>query len=204
MLPCFLNPFHPSIPGPLLSCPPCKAPYAPALSGVTCRVSLSIHALSQLFCFRSHPRPAPKMTEGGSTRGLQGGTRNAPGKKGGSSKDDALLAAWRSNFSDEGLRSKGPRLIIVRMEGCKILIGQPELERNSGFIDGVLDIYPKRCPAPATLYQPLLQLDLDLNVSGVITTNEREVWAMREAHLLRLCVIRVRTAACGVHGLSDN
>ena len=52
-----------------------------------------------------------------------------------------------------------------------------------------------RTPSLAVMQVPFDLLDIKMGLSGEHDGNQRVLWSMRQAHLLRMCMAQLRTAA---------
>ena len=105
-----------------------------------------------------------------------------------------LVHAWRCSIGDDDLRAKAPEVVRVAATrgGCPRVL-RTDIKFNYKMASCVLDAYPSRTPSPFTLQKHFIDLDTEVGMSGVKDKEEAQaIWALRQAHLLRLIMMRVR------------
>lgn len=110
-------------------------------------------------------------------------------------KTTLLALAWRTCLPEEELRSRSPQLIRVETwKRGKPCATQADVKFNGPFLECVFATFPKRTPNAETLQGHFQRLDMEMCVSGEKDLDRQALWALQQAHLLRMCLMKVRIA----------
>lgn len=105
-----------------------------------------------------------------------------------------LVHSWTAVVRGEGWLGRKVLVTLPCTRQGAPWVRQEDAEQQQAVVFPVLEVFPKRTPPLAILQSAVRLFDHSCGLSGLLDPEQQELWALRQAFLLRLICMKVRTA----------